>query len=115
MNLDQTDVINIPDLIGKPVDEPTDSCKYRHALTMQFPDQRGVVYHLYHCQFQRLAGRIWDQCFCVTLPTYRVVIDLEDQLRKFELDLPSSLRYQTTQMAVARPYLALQVCMTSSP
>jgi hypothetical protein len=113
MNLDQTDVINIPDLIGKPVEEPTDSCKYRHALICSF--LISVVYHLYHCQFQRLAGRIWDQCFCVTQPTYRVVIDLEDQLRKFELDLPSSLRYQTTQMAVARPYLALQVCITSSP
>ncbi|KAI0248675.1 fungal-specific transcription factor domain-containing protein [Lactifluus subvellereus] len=94
MNLDQTDVIDTPNLTGKPVEEPTDS-----------------LYHLYHCQFQRLTGRIWDQCFCVTLPTYRVVMDMEDQVRKFELDLPTSLRYQTTQMAVARPYLALQYRM----
>lgn len=60
----------------------------------------------------RLSGHMWDQCFSVTLPTYRVVMDLEEQLRKFELELPASLRYQTTQMAVARPYLSFQVCMS---
>ncbi|KAI9467286.1 hypothetical protein BJY52DRAFT_1182729 [Lactarius psammicola] len=91
MNLDQVDVIDIPDLTGKPVEEPTDS-----------------LFHLYQSQFQRLSGRIWDQCFSVTLPTYRVVVDLEEQLRKFELELPTSLRFQTTQTAVSRPYLSLQ-------
>jgi hypothetical protein len=40
-------------------------------------------------------------------------MDFEEQLRKFELELPASLRYQTTQMAVARPYLSFQVCMSS--
>jgi hypothetical protein len=41
-------------------------------------------------------------------------MDLEEQLRKFELELPSSFRYQTTQMAVARPYLSFQVCVLFS-
>jgi hypothetical protein len=114
MNLDQADVIGTPDLTGKPVEEPTDSCEYRPIHMMLFPNKCCVVFHLYQSQLQRLTGRIWDQCFCVTLPTYRVVVDVEDQLRKFELDLPASLRYQTTQMAVARPYLAVQVCMSLS-
>jgi len=38
-------------------------------------------------------------------------MDWEEQLKKFELELPTSLRYQTTHMATARPYLSLQVCM----
>jgi hypothetical protein len=41
-------------------------------------------------------------------------MDLEEQLRKFELELPSPFRYQTTQMAVARPYLSFQVCVLFS-
>lgn len=94
MNLDQVDVADVPELTGKPVEEPTDS-----------------LFHLYQSQIQRLSGRIWDQCFCVTLPTYRVVLDLEEQLRKFELELPTSLRFQTTQTAVSRPYLPLQYQM----
>lgn len=57
---------------------------------------------------------MWDRCFSIALPTYRVVMDLEDQLRMFELELPSSFRYQTTQMAVARPYLSFQVCVLFS-
>jgi len=42
-------------------------------------------------------------------------MDWEEKLKKFELDVPTSLRYQTTQMATARPYLSLQVCMPLSP
>ena len=57
---------------------------------------------------------MWDQCFSIALPTYRQVLDLEEQLRKFELDLPSSFRHQTTQMAAARPYLTYQVCVLFS-
>ena len=38
-------------------------------------------------------------------------MDWEEQLKKFELELPTSLRYQTTQVANTRPYLSLQVCM----
>lgn len=34
MNLDQVDVVDIPDLAGKPVEEPTDSRRFRHALPM---------------------------------------------------------------------------------
>jgi hypothetical protein len=114
MNLDQADVSSTPNLTGKPVEEPTDTCGYGLTPIVLLPNPCGIVFHLYSSQYYRLAGQIWDQCFSVTLPTYRVVIDAEDQLRKFELDLPASLRYQTTQVAVARPYLSLQVCMSSS-
>jgi len=41
-------------------------------------------------------------------------MDWEEKLKKFELDVPTSLRYQTTQMATARPYLSLQVRMPLS-
>ncbi|KAH9998335.1 fungal-specific transcription factor domain-containing protein [Russula vinacea] len=91
MNLDQADVVNIPGLTGKPMEEPTE-----------------YSYHLYHCQLRKLSGHLWDQCFSTALPTYRVVMDLEEQIMQFELELPSSFRYQTTQMAVARPYLSFQ-------
>ncbi|KAI9447753.1 fungal-specific transcription factor domain-containing protein [Lactarius indigo] len=94
MNLDQVDVVDAPDLTGKPVEEPTDS-----------------LFHIYQSKFQKLSGHIWDQCFCVTLPTYRVVLDLEEQLRRFELEIPTSLRFQTAQTTVSRPYLALQYQM----
>jgi hypothetical protein len=57
---------------------------------------------------------MWDQCFSIALPTYREVLDLEEQLRKFELELPFSFRHQTTQMATARPYLTYQVCVLFS-
>lgn len=52
---------------------------------------------------------MWDQCFSTALPTYRQVLDLEEELRKFEPNLPYSFRHQTTQMATARPYLTYQV------
>ncbi|KAI0265106.1 fungal-specific transcription factor domain-containing protein [Gloeopeniophorella convolvens] len=94
MNLDQVDVVDTPGLTGKPVEEATDS-----------------LYHLYHCKIHRLSGRIWDACFSVALPTYRMIMDFEEELRKFDLDLPTSLRYQTTQVALARPYLAFQYKM----
>jgi len=96
MNLDQADVVDIPSLTGKPMEEPTE-----------------YSYHIYHCQLRKLSGRMWDQCFSTALPTYRVVIDLEEQVRQFELELPSSFRYQTTQMAVARPYLSFQYHSTT--
>ncbi|KAI9508667.1 fungal-specific transcription factor domain-containing protein [Russula earlei] len=91
MNLDQADVVDAPELTGKPLEEPTE-----------------YLYHLYQCQLHKLSGHMWDQCFSITLPTYRAVIDLEEKLRKFELELPASLRYQTSQMAIARPYLSFQ-------
>ena len=69
---------------------------------------------MYRIELRKLCGRLLDQCFSITLPTYREVLDLEEQLRKFELELPFSFRHQTTQMAAARPYLALQVCVLFS-
>jgi len=73
------------------------------------------AYHLYRIQLRKLGGRMWDQCFSVAQPTYRVVIDLEEQLKKFELELPLSFRHQSTQMVAARPYLAHQVCVLFQP
>lgn len=57
---------------------------------------------------------MWDQCFGIALPTYREILDLDEQLSKFELKLPFSFRHPTTQMAAARPYLTHQVCMLFS-
>ena len=114
MNLDQVDIIDTPNLIGKPVEEPTEYCEYNLPLVFFRYLISPLVFHLYHFRFWKLCGHIWDQCFSTTLPTYRVVMDWEDQLKKFELELPTSLRYQTTQMATARPYLSLQVCMLLS-
>lgn len=91
MNLDQVDVVNDPNLTGKPMEELTE-CSY----------------HLYRIELRKLYGRMWDQCFSIALPTYQNVLDFEEQLGKFELGLPFSFRHQTTQMATARPYLTYQ-------
>ena len=57
---------------------------------------------------------MWDQCFGIALPTYREILVLDEQLSKFELELPFSFRHQTTQIAAARPYLTHQVCVLFS-
>jgi hypothetical protein len=38
MNLDQADVVNIPGLTGKPMEEPTEYCEYKNALMALLPD-----------------------------------------------------------------------------
>lgn len=50
-----------------------------------------------------------DECFGAHLPTYRTVMDYEDKLRGFDWDIPNSLKYQSSQVAAARPYLSFQV------
>lgn len=32
MNLDQADLVDIPNLTGKPMEEPTEYCEHKHAL-----------------------------------------------------------------------------------
>ncbi|KAA1466296.1 hypothetical protein DENSPDRAFT_831104 [Dentipellis sp. KUC8613] len=91
MNLDQSEIRDIGELVPKPMDEPTDS-----------------LFHVLQSRFAQLGGQLWDQCFAITLPTYRKVMELEDQFRKFEIELPASFRYQSTQAALARPYLRFQ-------
>ncbi|KAI0068879.1 hypothetical protein BV25DRAFT_1986436 [Artomyces pyxidatus] len=91
MNLDQVDVLDLPELVGKPLEEPTDS-----------------LFLLLQSRLQQICGQIWDQCFSVNVPAYRVVIDFEEQLRKFERELPATFIYQSTQTTIARPYLSFQ-------
>ncbi|KAI0033357.1 hypothetical protein K488DRAFT_85037 [Vararia minispora EC-137] len=92
MNLDQVDVVDVPTLIEKQSDVATDT-----------------LFHIQHARFQQLGGRVWDKCFSgITLPTYRTILDLEAEIRHFELEIPAALRYQTTQEERARPYLSFQ-------
>ncbi|KAI0320608.1 hypothetical protein OF83DRAFT_1103821 [Amylostereum chailletii] len=91
MNLDQIDVHDMLNLVSRPMDEPTE-----------------FTFHILHIQLAKFMGRQWDLCFGITLPTYQNVLELEQTLRKFELEIPSSLRYQTAQSALARPYLTFQ-------
>ncbi|KAI0053037.1 hypothetical protein FA95DRAFT_1601390 [Auriscalpium vulgare] len=91
LNLDQADLVDLPNLVGKPLEEPTDT-----------------LFQLLQSRFHLLCGRIWDQCFSIALPSYRTVIDIEEQLRKFERELPASFRYQSTQTTLSRPYLSYQ-------
>lgn len=72
------------------------------------------MFHVVEAKFGRLAGRVYDGFFSLTLPTYQDVLDLEEQVRKFELEVPSSLRYQTTNDDKLRPYLAFQVSAARS-
>lgn len=68
-----------------------------------------AVYLIFQSRFSQLVGRMCDDCFGAQLPTFRTVMDYEDQLRSFDCDIPNSLRYQPTQVAAVRPYLSFQV------
>ncbi|EIM88510.1 uncharacterized protein STEHIDRAFT_130428 [Stereum hirsutum FP-91666 SS1] len=91
MNLDQSQILDISPLNAKPIEEPTDS-----------------MYLHFHSRFSQLVGRMCDECFGAHLPTYRTVMDYEDKLRGFDWDIPNSLKYQSSQVAAARPYLSFQ-------
>ncbi|KZV64820.1 hypothetical protein PENSPDRAFT_756965 [Peniophora sp. CONT] len=90
-NLDQSEILDVPELVPKSIDVATE-----------------YLFHIVHAKYGRLVGRVYDGFFSLSLPTYRDVLDLEDQVRKFELEVPSSLRYQTTSDDRLRPYLAFQ-------
>jgi hypothetical protein len=111
MNLDQVDVVNDPNLTGKPMEELTECSEDIIPHSWFCYLNISPAYHLYRIELKRLCGRMWDQCFGIALPTYREILDLDEQLSKFELELPFSFRHQTTQMAAARPYLTYQVCV----
>jgi hypothetical protein len=34
MNLDQAELVDIPSLTGKPMEEPTEYCEHKHALVV---------------------------------------------------------------------------------
>jgi len=38
MNLDQADVVNIPNLTGKPMEELTECCEHEHTFMVLSPD-----------------------------------------------------------------------------
>ena len=71
------------------------------------------MFHVVHAKYGRLIGRVYDGFFSLTLPTYKDVLHLEEQVRKFELDIPASLRYQTTSDDRLRPYLGFQVSLAT--
>ncbi|KIM90631.1 hypothetical protein PILCRDRAFT_916 [Piloderma croceum F 1598] len=91
LNLDQFELRDAPHMQGKSLGQPTDT-----------------IFHILQSKWARLIGGMWDQCFCTNAPSYQTVIDIERQIRTFELELPGSFRLQSTQGAMARPYLALQ-------
>ncbi|ETW83845.1 hypothetical protein HETIRDRAFT_415584 [Heterobasidion irregulare TC 32-1] len=95
MNLDEISLETDDELVPKSMEEPTDS-----------------LYLIIQSRWAQLIGQIWDSCFAINLPTYRTVVDFENRIRKFELDLPASFRYQSPQVAQSRPYLQFQVCMS---
>ncbi|THH20158.1 hypothetical protein EW146_g1162 [Bondarzewia mesenterica] len=116
LNIDEATVEDVTELVSKPLEEPTDSrtspyhspdiYKLSHVSNVLLACE---VYIILQSRWARLLGHMWDDCFAITLPTYRVVLDYESQIRKFELDLPAAFRYQSPQVAQARPYLHFQV------
>jgi hypothetical protein len=57
---------------------------------------------------------MWDKCFCAAIPSVRTILDIEDQIRQFELDIPTCLRSPSVQVALTRPYLLFQVRQDTS-
>jgi len=87
LNLDSTELCDVLDLQGKPLDQPTEH-----------------MYHILQIQWTTLLGRMWDQCFCAVVPSYRMILDIEDQIRRFELDIPACFRSQSVQATHTKPY-----------
>ena len=52
---------------------------------------------------------MWDRCFSIKLPTYRMVIDIENEIRKFESEIAPALNATLPQPADSPPYLIFQV------
>ncbi|TDL29441.1 hypothetical protein BD410DRAFT_833743 [Rickenella mellea] len=91
LNLDQSDVAESQELVGKPVDDLTDQT---------FP--------LLEIQWSKLIGKMWERCFSVQTPTYHVIMTIEDDFHAFERDLPPSFVPKYTQGATDRPYQRFQ-------
>lgn len=67
------------------------------------------AFHLLQIHWAKLTGRIWEECFSVQMPTYSVVMAIEDEIRKFELSLPAAFRSHSIHGTMERPYLLFQV------
>lgn len=101
---------DIPNLHDKQLDVPTEHSESQTEDETGHPAQpHPSAFHILQIRWAKLTGKIWDECFATRLPSYRVVFELEEEIRKFELELPSSFRSQTMQNAVERPYFLFQV------
>jgi hypothetical protein len=56
---------------------------------------------------------MWDKCFTPHPPSYKDIFGIEEDIKKFELDLPSSFCLPTLQAATEHPCVLFQVCSTS--
>ncbi|KAF8897269.1 fungal-specific transcription factor domain-containing protein [Infundibulicybe gibba] len=71
------------------------------------------TFHILQIHWAKLMRRMWERCFASQIPSYKSILDFEEEIRKFERDLPTSFRSQTTQTAVNMPYLLFQNRITT--
>ncbi|TCD70846.1 Factor arrest protein 11 [Steccherinum ochraceum] len=91
MNLDQSHLLDTPNLVGLPLSTPTD-----------------YLFQLEQVKWAQLVGKMWDRCFGIKLPTYRMVIDIENEIRQFESEIAPALNATLPQSADSPPYLIFQ-------
>ena len=56
-----------------------------------------------------------DRCFSVKLPTYRMVIDIENEIRAFESQIAAPLNAALPKSGESPPYLVFQVSCSGYP
>lgn len=68
-----------------------------------------TAFLLLQIRWSKLIGKMWDRCFAMHPPSYRDVFNIEEDIKRFELDLPSSFRLPTLQAATEHPCVLFQV------
>ncbi|KAI0081682.1 hypothetical protein K474DRAFT_1129188 [Panus rudis PR-1116 ss-1] len=91
MNLDQVRLSDGPELTGFPMTQPTEQ-----------------LYHIEQIKWARFMGKMWDQCFGVELPTYRTIINLEEEIRKYEAEIPVPINARVPQTVESPLNIAFQ-------
>ncbi|KAF9468867.1 fungal-specific transcription factor domain-containing protein [Collybia nuda] len=84
-------------------------------ITLPQIDERGPqqdpmeqVFLLLQIRWSKLISKMWDNCFAMYSPTYRDIFHIEEDIKRFELDLPSSFRLPTLQVATDHPCVLFQ-------
>ncbi|KAF8605476.1 hypothetical protein BDV93DRAFT_62728 [Ceratobasidium sp. AG-I] len=90
LNADQAELIEERELISHPLNQPTEH-----------------TFQLLQISWAQVIGQISDHCFSTLTPSYRTVLHMENQIRIFELSLPSAFRPGSGETG-SRPYIMFQ-------
>jgi len=91
MNLDQSHLLDVPNLIGLPPTKPTE-----------------YLFQLEQVKWAQMVGRMWDRCFGIKLPTYKMIIDIENEIREYESGIAPPLNATLPPSGESPQYLSFQ-------